>query len=358
MKRIARPDLHSGESARVGEELRDARESLGVSLEEMADRLRINRRFIAALEEGRVRDLPGTAYAIGFVRSYARELGLDADEMIRRFRDGAGAASRPRGELVFPEPVPERGVPAGAVILVGAVLVVGAYVGWYQWSGSANRTVDTVPSLPPRLEETARQGAQLPALPGPGGMPATGTAALLPPTPPAPAASSPAVNTPAASTPAASTPAVTPPAAGTTPPGAAPAGQVPRPTAAAPAGTLVPTGPNAPAQAPVAAPATPPGTPAVPATPLSRITLKAQDECWIQIRDPRSGQIVVNRVLRPGESYQVPPTEGLVLTTGRSQALEVIVDGQTTQAFEGRNGVLRDVPLVADTLKAARPAAR
>ncbi|PZW44719.1 cytoskeleton protein RodZ [Humitalea rosea] len=343
MKRNARPDLHSGESARVGEELRDARESLGVSLEEMADRLRINRRYIAALEEGRVRDLPGTAYAIGFVRSYAREMGLDADEMIRRFRDGAGAASRPRGELVFPEPVPERGVPAGAVILVGAVLVVGAYVGWYQWSGSANRTVDTVPSLPPRLEETARQGAQLPALPGPGGMPATGTAALLPPSPPAPA---------------------TPPPAGTTPPGATPAsatpaGQAPRSTAAAPAGTLVPTGPNVPAPAaPVAASAPPPATPAVGASLASRITLKAQDECWIQVRDPRSGQIIVNRVLRAGESFQVPPTEGLVLTTGRSQALEVIVDGQVTQALEGRNGVLRDVPLVPDTLKAARPAAR
>lgn len=363
-KRTARPEMHSGESARVGEELRDARESLGVSLEEMADRLRINRRYLAALEEGRVRDLPGTAYAIGFVRSYAREMGMDADEMVRRFRDGAAAAARPRGELVFPEPVPERGIPAGAVILVGAVLVVGAYVGWYRWSGSANRTVDTVPALPARLEETARQGAQLPALPGPGGIPpgggtttpATqgGPSSATVPVPARPGSLPAAPMAPNAGGPTPGAPAATPGANGAAP-GTRPNGTPLPDIAAAPAGTLLPTGPVG---ATPAAPPVPPTAPAVPATPASRITLRAQDESWIQIRDPRSGQVLVNRVMRPGETFQVPPTEGLVLTTGRSQALEVLVDGQLTQATEGRSGVLRDIPLVPEALKATRPPAR
>jgi cytoskeleton protein RodZ len=157
MKRHPRSDTQSAEAARVGEELRDARLALGVSLEEMADELRINRRYLAALEEGRVRDLPGIAYATGFVRSYSQILGLDAPEMVRRFREGAGVAA-PAKDLVFPEPVPDRGVPAGAVIMLGAVLAVVGYAGWYYWTGSSTRTAEEVPALPPRLEQSARGG--------------------------------------------------------------------------------------------------------------------------------------------------------------------------------------------------------
>jgi cytoskeleton protein RodZ len=162
-KRQLRPET-SAEAVRVGEELRDARLALGVSLEEMAERLRINRRYLAALEEGRVRDLPGVAYATGFVRSYAQMLGLNAPTMVRRFREGAGVATVPK-DLVFPEPVPDRGVPAGAIVMVGAVLAVAGYAGWYYWTGSSTRTVDEVPALPPRLEQSARE-AGLPPLPG------------------------------------------------------------------------------------------------------------------------------------------------------------------------------------------------
>ncbi|WP_431281176.1 helix-turn-helix domain-containing protein [Humitalea sp. 24SJ18S-53] len=344
LKRSSRPDPHAGEAARVGEELRDARVSLGVSLEETAEQLRINKRYLTALEEGRVRDLPGAAYATGFVRTYATAMGLDADELVRRFRDGAGSAARSGNDLVFPEPVPERGVPAGAVILVGAVLVIGAYVGWYQWSGSGNRTVDAVPPLPARLEETARQGAQLPALPpaGPGGIPAPAAGAQAP----GAATSATAGARPAAGqppVPAAGRPGQPAPTAATPPPVAAPL----------PAGTLVPSGPAA-----VPAPAATATPPAPAATAAARINLRAQEEAWVQIRDPRSGQVLMNRVLRAGETFQVPPGEGLLLTTGRAQSLEVVVDGQPSQVLAGRVGVVRDVALTPDTLRAARPPAR
>jgi len=128
MKRTPRPtDSGGAEAARIGEELCYARLALGQSVDEMATRLRIRRPYLEALEEGRVRDLPGPAYAVGFVRTYAKSLGLDADEMVRRFRDLSGAAVNQRTNLVVPEPVPERGVPAGAVVVV--VLAAGAVLG-------------------------------------------------------------------------------------------------------------------------------------------------------------------------------------------------------------------------------------
>lgn len=338
LKRMSRPEASTGEAARVGEELRDARLALGVSLEEAAERLRINRRYLAALEEGRVRDLPGVAYATGFIRTYAIAMGLDADDLVRRFREAAGAA-RPKGDLVFPEPVPERGVPAGALVLVGAVIAIGAYAAWYNWSGSGSRTVDAVPPLPPRLESAAEQSrtAARDA--------ATANPPAAPATPPAsPPGTPPGTTPPAPQPPAAAATPTTPPAPGAarpvTPPGA--------PQAASPAPT---------APAPVA-PAPPPAAtaPAAPVADQTRITLRASGEAWVQVRDSRSGEVVFNRVMRAGESYSVPDRPGLLLTTGKAQELAVVVDGQASTVLEGSQAVRRDIPLDPARLKA--PAGR
>ncbi len=80
-------------AASVGTILRQARQSLGEELRQSAGYLRIREPYLRAIEDGRYEDLPGRAYAVGFVRAYAVALGLDADEMVRRFRDLSGAAA-------------------------------------------------------------------------------------------------------------------------------------------------------------------------------------------------------------------------------------------------------------------------
>jgi cytoskeleton protein RodZ len=166
MKRFARAqDTAAIDAVRLGDELRASREATGVSLEEMATRLRIRRVYLLALEEGRLRDLPSAAYAIGFVRNYAGALGLDASDTVRRFREAVLGQGGRKTDLVFPEPVPERGFPAGVVVLLGTVIAIGSYVGWYSFSGGGDRVVDAVPQLPPRLESTARDGEALRAPP-------------------------------------------------------------------------------------------------------------------------------------------------------------------------------------------------
>lgn len=334
------------EAARVGEELRDSRLALGLSVEEMAQRLRIRRPYLEALEEGRIGDLPGPAYAVGFVRAYAVALGLDADEMVRRFRDLSGAAVNRKTNLVFPEPVPERGMPAGAVVVVGAVLAIGAYVAWYNISGAGNRTVDVVPPVPQRLEAAAEQGrSQLPgrdatrpatppvgalplaALPPPGGLAAQGgfQAGLQGGSQGGPPGSAQGAGGPSANT-------------------SAQAATVP----AAPAPVLPP--------APViAAPAAPPPV-LIPGLPEgTRVALRAKtdgpDGAWVHVRDQRSGQVLVNRVLRPGESWAVPVRDNLLLDTGRAQGLDIVVDGALSEVLEGQVGVRRNIPLAPDRLR-------
>ncbi|HKB61206.1 MAG TPA: helix-turn-helix domain-containing protein, partial [Gallionellaceae bacterium] len=61
----------------VGAILREARESAGMSVEEVAGRIKFAPRQIVALESGDYAQLPEMAFIRGFVRSYARMLELD-----------------------------------------------------------------------------------------------------------------------------------------------------------------------------------------------------------------------------------------------------------------------------------------
>ena len=300
MKRLSQFESSSTESARLGAELRDARLALGLTIEDLAQSLRIRRVYLAALEEGRVRDLPAPAYAVGFVRTYARSLGLDENDVVRRFREASGPTVARKTDLIFPEAVPDRGVPAGAVILVGVVLALGAYVGWYQWSGSGTRMVDAVPPPPPAIKRALREGSPPETAPEPPGAPnpTNANAAPIPVVPPRPAATA--------------------------------------------------SGPPAP---PVAAPVPP------PSTPEGRILLRARAEVWIQLRERQGGPVLVNRVLRPGETWQVPPKDGLLLSTGNAGGLEVMVDGQPTPGLGAGQSVRRDLLVDAEKLKAGQPLA-
>src|SRR5579884_526257 len=112
----------SGEAyVSVGETLQERREELHLTLDDVADGLRIKSAYLAALERGRLEELPGQTYAIGFVRAYADYLGLDSEEMLSRFK-AETAAFDTRPDLAFPVPLAERSLPGGAMLLVALIL--------------------------------------------------------------------------------------------------------------------------------------------------------------------------------------------------------------------------------------------
>ena len=103
----------------VGELMRLTRERLGHELQTVANQLRIRLSYLEAIEDARFRDLPGTTYAVGFVRSYADYLGLDGADIVRRFREEA-ARIHGQTKLVFPALTAEGKLPRAAVLLVSA----------------------------------------------------------------------------------------------------------------------------------------------------------------------------------------------------------------------------------------------
>lgn len=74
----------------IGEFFRQVRETKGLTIDEVASKTRIRTDFVKALEDGNFAKLPDQVFARGFVRSYARSLGLDEDDAIHRFAQSAG----------------------------------------------------------------------------------------------------------------------------------------------------------------------------------------------------------------------------------------------------------------------------
>jgi cytoskeleton protein RodZ len=66
----------------LGEFLRRERELRHISLDDIAERTKISRRYLEAIEEGQYERLPGETFVRGFIRSYAQSIGLDPEETL------------------------------------------------------------------------------------------------------------------------------------------------------------------------------------------------------------------------------------------------------------------------------------
>jgi cytoskeleton protein RodZ len=321
------------DAPRAGSDLRAARERLGWDLRDVAAMLRIRPSYLEALESGLLSQLPGNVYALGFLRTYASSLGLDAEEVARRFRAEAGEIPR-HSELVFPTPVPERGLPAGALILLGLILVGGAYIGWYRLSGEGRLPAETVIAVPTRLASLAEQ-----ALPGPDGR-------VAPPAPPPREAPIVDEGGQFESRQAASeNPLLLPDPPPPPPPPLETMRAASIPGATATTAIAMPVTPmlrSNPSPAPAIDPANPDG---------ARVLLRFTGDTWVQVKE-RGGQALVAKVMKAGEAYPVPTRANLVLNTGNAGRIEIMVDGAMVPSIGGSGAVRKDVPLDPDQLKA------
>jgi cytoskeleton protein RodZ len=141
------------------------------------------------------------------------------------------------------------------------------------------------------------------------------------------------------------------------PPGAPPAAALPIPAPASLAAAVaeppvpIPYAPTSAAASPVI-----PMLPAAPQTEPSRLTIRANADAWVLVKD-RSGPVLLNRVLKSGEVWQVPPKSSLLLTTGNAGGTEILLDGAATAALGGSGAVRRDLPLDPDLVNDGRLAA-
>lgn len=121
---------------RAGEKLRAARERLGFDRGELSLRTKINERHLAAVEDSDFSALPARIYAVGFARSYAGAVGLDASVIAAQVRrelneQAAPVNQRPAYDLDLEDPakIPSKRL-AWVVAALGIALIVAGAVFW------------------------------------------------------------------------------------------------------------------------------------------------------------------------------------------------------------------------------------
>ena len=159
----------------VGDSLRAGRERLGLGLADVAARTRIPLRHLQAIEKGDYASLPSPTYATGFVRAYARVVGIDE----------VGAARKARGELArvprqpdyqpyeAPDParVPSRGLAiVGLGLALALIVLAGLWFAGMLTPAATNTapppdTVNTVPAAAPPAGTPAPTASATPVAP-------------------------------------------------------------------------------------------------------------------------------------------------------------------------------------------------
>lgn len=112
----------------IGRYLKTEREVRQISLEELAQTTRIPLRHLASLEDDRLEKLPSDVFVRGFLKSYAKAVGLTIDEVLRRYEHQSRSSSLPPSELSA-APItgiagPERGRRFGLAIALVIILIL------------------------------------------------------------------------------------------------------------------------------------------------------------------------------------------------------------------------------------------
>ena len=309
--KAAHPEVVAANRVNPGETLRQARESNGWSLAEVALKLNLTTTSLGNLEAGAFDKLPGHTFARGYIRAYAKLLGIDQTVLVQEFdqftgTDSQGSSVHGLGRIE--EPVRVSHTILRIVSLLLLVAVIGGGFVWWQDQAS-QRSKDLTSSAMEHVEvESADGTTQIHPLDEPEDQAvAEGQATSEAPL---------ATEQPAPETAPATTAAVPAPVTPATP--AAPTAQAHTPAAPASA-------PPAPAAS--ATPAiSPPTTPALIAGD-GRVQVTYIADCWTQVT-AGNGKVLFSGLKRKGDTLDQGGKPPLTLRLGFARGAQVAYNGQ------------------------------
>jgi cytoskeleton protein RodZ len=286
-------------SESLWDRLRNRREELGISIDEVARVTRISAANLKAMELGDPDRLPAPIYIKGFIRAYARQLELDEKELVQQYI--SRYEPEPEELTLAVSTAPDRSNLLLPVLVVGLLLLaILAGGGYYVYR---------------RMIEPARPIA-------------AGIPAPIPQAQPQPAPAKAQEDTAAAA----------PENASATPAEQAAAPAAKETTAQSPP----PEPPKTAAPVPMAAPA----PASAPAGPAGRHTLKAVVHAQTWLRIDTDGQTIRQVLLRPGESLSWEADQYFRLRVGNAGGIVLFLDGEQLPALGG-SGEVRDLTLPA-----------
>ena len=332
MMNTSQSDVIGTTRANPGETLRQARENKGWSTAQVAGQLNLTENALRQLEQGSFDQLPGHTFARGYIRAYAKLLGMDQAQMVTAFdqytgTDASGSNVQALGRVVEPVRLSRNLLRLFSLALL-AVLIG---FGYFWWQERSARPAETGSLNMEHVEvESADGTTEIHTLDEPEDQAVAEDQANTPPVPSEPAGDSGNAEAPAEGTPpAAAAPGVpTAPEAVPAPAPAAPALAHP-PAAQQPA---VPANPAAPAEAPAA--------PVVAAAGQGVVKVQFIADCWTQVTDA-DGKVILEGLKRKGDSLEVAAKAPVQLRLGFAQGAQVSYNGQPVEVTPARGGTAR-----------------
>ncbi|AMN77030.1 MULTISPECIES: RodZ domain-containing protein [Pseudomonas] len=311
--KAAHPEVVAANRVNPGDTLRQARESNGWSLAEVALKLNLTTTSLGNLEAGAFDKLPGHTFARGYIRAYAKLLGIDQAILVQEFDQFTGTdsqGSNVHGLGRIEEPVRVSHTILRIVSLLLLIAVIGGGFVWWQ-DQTSQRTKDLTSNAMEHVEvESADGTTQIHPLDEPEDQAVAESQAA----PEAPVATEqPAPETAPAATAAVPAPA-TPTAPAHTP--AAPVAQAHTPAAPVQTPTTTPTAPAI----------SPPTTPALIAGD-GRVQITFVADCWTQVTDG-NGKVLFSGLKRKGDTLDQGGKPPLTLRLGFARGAQVAYNGQ------------------------------
>jgi len=170
--------LRSDVMPALGEEFRSAREARGITLSEVAEQIHIRSVYLNAIENEEWAAIGAPVYVRGFIRTYARFLGLDAEDAVGRFNESAPPERSSAITSVSLDDREGSGISVWAVLgALVALALVGfvAYEYWQYVQGGSSRPPVAAATTAPQ-PRAAASGSQPPA-PAASGSPSAGPVA-------------------------------------------------------------------------------------------------------------------------------------------------------------------------------------
>ncbi|MBH3445800.1 helix-turn-helix domain-containing protein [Pseudomonas moraviensis] len=319
--KAAHPEVVAANRVNPGETLRQARESNGWSLAEVALKLNLTVTSLSNLEAGAFDKLPGHTFARGYIRAYAKLLGMDQTVLVQQFDQSTGTDSQ--GSNVhalgrIEEPVRVSHTILRIVSLLLLIAVIGGGFVWWQ-DQTSQRTRDLTSLAPEHVEVEGADGTtQIHPIDEPEDQAVAENQADSSTTLALPQSETSAESTGAES----AAPAAEPAAPAVAP--SAPA-QTPAPVVAAPA-TPAPNVPATPAPAAPVAQA-PSAEAAAPIAGEGQVQLQFTGDCWAQVTDGR-GKVIFSGLKHKGDSVSVSGKPPLAVRLGVARAAQVSYNGQ------------------------------
>ncbi|MBM3108809.1 MAG: DUF4115 domain-containing protein [Pseudomonas sp.] len=327
--KAAHPEVAAATRENPGETLRQARESRGWSQAEVAQKLNLTVSSLNNLESGAFDKLPGHTFARGYIRAYAKLLGMDQAVLVQAFDQCTGTHAQ--GSDVhalgrIEEPVRLSHNILRVVSLLLLVVVIGGGFFWWQ-DQSSQRSKDLVNMALEHVEvESADGTTQIHPLDEPEDQAVD--AAQQPQSTPLNLEQTPAATELADSGPASPASPSTPVAPVVPPVNSAVSPSTPVATVPAPAPAAVaPVAPvvAATATAPAVTPA--PETTTAPAGGSGKLHMQFNADCWTSVTDG-NGKVLFSAIKRKGDSLDLTGKPPFAVRLGFARGVQVSYNGQ------------------------------